>query len=1270
MSENNEEQQTDQNKVGSRAIIIGGVAVVAVIVVAVMLNKSDDNDVPNPNVALSQEDARTVLDRKFRGLALMENASYAEAAGNFEQILEIMPDQPLAIRNRAIAWVLAISPDVLSKDRDTDLYLQYLGNAQTAVTAYYKQSNGSPLARFLAARFLEHFDVFDPPKGFTIEWHREQELEAAANGAMTEPTFWCDLYEYRNIVAHNTSGKSADALLAAKDAIAKAHELEPDNIYASIELMLVLADVLNKEAKGEVPKLSGNKAQQLDELLENLEETLKPFFASIKKMTRQDMGALIAKARGGIAEKKWNVVLTNCRFIGNCTRPEVAFQIDRRRIRKHLLEFVQHDFEATTKDRLQSVAALPTTETVAVKFQTNRQLNIVQDIVALRIADFDLDQTMDLFVAHDDKVTVIRERAISGFTSIAQVQTAGPIRGLIAYDLDLDDRLTPTGIGYPLDPASAKEQADPSKVPRASDADIDVVAFGDFGVSILVNQFTNSGKRKLFPTEQSEAFNALRNVLDVIAVDFDHDADLDLVVSSDSGISVWANHDDLTFHDVSENSVLPPKDVVFTKMLALDWNRNVDVDIILTGKNTKPYILESAAHGRFRARELEDDFSALANVRGIVFDDIDRNASWDFITVGSSGTKAVYTSNTAAGVVSVQNTSVLSKHACDGVVLVDYDNDGDQDLVTWSANEVHVIHREEGTSYAESKVIFSATSSLIQFVDATDIDGDGDLDLVITTGTTINIATNNGGNKNNSLQVVVRGDPDRTQQRKSERINVHAIGSLMELKAGDIYQPRIVDRQVMHFGIGQREQADVIRMLWTNGIPLNIIGPHRGAPIVAQQKLMGSCPYIYTWDGEEYTFFSDCLWAAPIGLQLAEHRMATPREWEYLKIPGNRLKPTDGEYRLQLTEELWEAAYFDHVELIAIDHPPGVDIYSNEKVGPSSIAEYKIHTVKNRRLPVSAKDKHGRDVLPQLAEADDVYLKAFDEVIKQGLTDEHYIELDLGQLEDPKQITLFLTGWIFPTDSSINVSLTQNSTLPLPKPPAVWVPNEDGEFQEVIPYMGFPGGKTKTIAVDLSKAFLTDDYRIRIVTGMEIYWNAAFFSVDEDPVELKRTSLPLIAAESEYRGFSKRLKHPQYGPENYDHRVVSKQWTWPPMQGRFTKFGDVTELLKSKDDCSVVLASGDAVTIRFQADDGPPEGWERDFILHCTGWDKDANLNTLYGQTVEPLPFRAMRGYPDMEGAQFPDSQKHREYLKKFQTRRVPRASFWTEIRDYRAEKN
>jgi hypothetical protein len=242
---------------------------------------------------------------------------------------------------------------------------------------------------------------------------------------------------------------------------------------------------------------------------------------------------------------------------------------------------------------------------------------------------------------------------------------------------------------------------------------------------------------------------------------------------------------------------------------------------------------------------------------------------------------------------------------------------------------------------------------------------------------------------------------------------------------------------------------------------------------------------------------------------------------------------------------------------------------------------------------------------------------------------------------------------------------------------------EEGEtkWREAIPYIGFPGGKTKTIAVDVTEALgLAEGRRqkaegsdqiqnqkskiknqIRIVSSMELYWDEMFFTVDEPPLEHTQTELPLISADLQFRGFSARLPHPEFGPERYDATQITTAPQWPPMGGRFTRYGDVTELLSESDDRLTILGAGDAVTIRFAAAKLPklPAGWKRDFIIHNVGYDKDADLNTIYGQFVEPLPFRAMRGYPDSTGADFPDLPVHREDRRRFQTRAQNHRAFW-----------
>ncbi|MBU6175343.1 MAG: hypothetical protein KGQ60_16145, partial [Planctomycetes bacterium] len=417
---------------------------------------------------------------------------------------------------------------------------------------------------------------------------------------------------------------------------------------------------------------------------------------------------------------------------------------------------------------------------------------------------------------------------------------------------------------------------------------------------------------------------------------------------------------------------------------------------------------------------------------------------------------------------------------------------------------------------------------------------------------------------------------------------------------------------------------------------------------------------------------TDCLWAAPIGLQFAQGVAAPTRDWEYLKIDGRLLKPKSGKYLLQVTEELWEAAYFDAVQLVAVDHPKEIDVFTNEKVGPAELASNRLYTVSKRRSPSKVVDQKGRDVRSLVLSRDHNYAKCWESGFNQGLTENHWLEIDFSETGEggssSDEIVLFLTGWVFPTSTSLNVSMAENSRKPKLSPPSVLVPNSRGEWVEVVPYAGFPGGKTKTIAIDLTGKFLSDDHRVRIATNMELCWDEVFYTRGEraaDPSQYRLTPLKLLQADLHFRGFSKASRQPGNAPDLYDYNESSVEPIWPPMYGSFTRYGEVTELIREPDDTQVVMGAGDEMTVTFGVGDTYlPEGWVRDFVIYNVGWDKDADLNTIHGQHVAPLPFRGMSKYPYEPDEKFPDSPKHQEFIDRYQNRTQEMKSFWNLIRD------
>jgi len=494
----------------------------------------------------------------------------------------------------------------------------------------------------------------------------------------------------------------------------------------------------------------------------------------------------------------------------------------------------------------------------------------------------------------------------------------------------------------------------------------------------------------------------------------------------------------------------------------------------------------------------------------------------------------------------------------------------------------------------------------------------------------------------------------------SAKNNHFGIGAKVEMRAGDLYQTMVVTDPNIHFGMGNHATADVIRITWTNGVPQNIFLPGSDQSLVEAQTLKGSCPFLYTWNGEKYEFSKDIIWRSALGMPLGIMGGTTAYAFpdasdDYIKIPGETLKPKDGTYSIRVTSELWETIYFDKVQLVAVDHPDSVDVFVPEQFSPPPFPGNQIYQIKDKKLPVSAKDSNGNDVLSLISEKDDKYISDFKPGQYQGVTEMHDLTLDPGKVDKSGKLFLFLNGWIFPTDASINVAISQSDNLKVSRP-YIQVINTKGEWETVIDNLGFPMGKDKTVIADLSGKFLSSDHRIRIKTNMEIYWDYIFFSGSLSTAPVISTVLNPKSVDLHYRGFSRSFKKGgRYGPHWFDYSDVDKNRKWRDLLGNYTRYGDVLPLLSESDNKYIISNAGDETSIEFDAK-GLPElkhGWKRDFLIHSVGWVKDGDINTALGKTVSPLPFHGMKSYPPSEKDIYPNDLELIKYNQEYNTRVV-----------------
>ena len=126
-------------------------------------------------------------------------------------------------------------------------------------------------------------------------------------------------------------------------------------------------------------------------------------------------------------------------------------------------------------------------------------------------------------------------------------------------------------------------------------------------------------------------------------------------------------------------------------------------------------------------------------------------------------------------------------------------------------------------------------------------------------------------------------------------------------------------------------------------------------------------------------------------------------------------------------------------------------------------------------------------------------LVVLQKVYIKGIAEQHFVEINLGDVDTASGIDIIAQGWIRPTDTSINVASSQGSS-PAPKR---W----KFLFQTVkvvgtlsFQTLAFPAGKLKTIVLEITTAEVLSvvTIRVRIATNLEIYWDRLAFGTSND----------------------------------------------------------------------------------------------------------------------------------------------------------------------------
>jgi tetratricopeptide (TPR) repeat protein len=866
----------------------------------------------------------------------------------------------------------------------------------------------------------------------------------------------------------------------------------------------------------------------------------------------------------------------------------------------------------------------------------------------------------------------------------------GPGGGIVLYHNAGDGKFEDVTSKSGLDPSLHAISCTAGDFDNDGAADL-AVALSD-GVRLLHNEKNGTFKDV---TEASGLKNDGANV-GITFVDYDHDGDLDLFITRTlrnapspatgqpiglpSGLEfpgnvMWRNNGNSTFTDVTSAAGLSADPSVSS--VGSDYNNDRAIDLVVTDIKG-PSIFANPREGKFSTPDVGLSlFSRLP--MGIAVLDFNHDSWMDLalsngVTPNGVTALALWRNDQGKHFEKVPLPETNWVRAF-GVAAIDYDNDGWVDLVAVGETkdgkgEVRLFRNLGPDGFKDVTVDVGLDKIQLKEPRAIitgDYDNDGAVDLLITQnhGPAV-LLRNEGGNKNNSLRLALKGLND----------NKSAIGTKVEVFSDGIRQKFEVygssgylgqNSPYLTIGLGQAKQADVVRMLWPTGVLQDEIevATNKVQNITELDRRGSSCPTLFAWDGEKYQLVGDMLGAGVVGHWIAaaengniERNIARPTE--SIKLDRNSLREKDGKLSFRFMEPLEESVYLDQVKLLAVDHPADVEVYPNEYFAsnpPYPPFKVVISNSKDARPPAGAWDEHGHNVLPDLLAHK--YFGDFKVLSFQGFAEPHTLELDLGEPYRGGPLWLLMHGEIEYYSATSMYAADQAHLRPFaPYVEALVSPPNGGKAKwvRVVDDMGFPAGGPRTMTADLSGKLPLGTRRIRITTNLQIYWDNILISRTSQRQSgnqnLRLTPVPLARAELNFHGFPLKIEGAPPGNVNYIYEKTSATGPYTRPAGAYTRYGDVRPLLAALDDKSVVFGSGDEVALDFDPAKLPelPSGWVRDYFFTANGYEKDMDFYAYRGNTVDPLPFRDMRTYP-YPGQSFPADAEHLKYLLEYNTR-------------------
>jgi Flp pilus assembly protein TadD len=677
-----------------------------------------------------------------------------------------------------------------------------------------------------------------------------------------------------------------------------------------------------------------------------------------------------------------------------------------------------------------------------------------------------------------------------------------------------------------------------------------------------------------------------------------------------------------------------------------DLNRVGRQDLIAINQTGEFFVFKDAGGGTYNAVPSISGENNYRDVIGLNIADFDNDGYGDLLFLKPDQIQLKKNQGQYQFVLQ-SNINSENETAFTAIRIVDFNNDGLKDIVTLNQKGSVDIYLNQGKFVFNKQSLVKSIGATESQIWTTDFNIDGAVDLLLISDS-------------GELLMV-----ENRSEKIGKSVPIHLQGT-RSAKSGDLTQVEIYkagkylfyesQEKILNIGIGQEDYAEILRIYWPNGFVENkfkVDVAQKAYLFEESERISGSCPSLFTWNGSNYHYVTDAFISGPIGVQISRGVYFPVDDDEYLRFTSTELKATDSLLKLKITEELKETVYLDKAELYQVEHPVSVKVFPNEVLAPRPEPAFKLLTVSDYIQPVSATDMNGKDVLSTLNQVDgNMVGYSNDRSPFAGyIKNDHWLELEVPDevlaAENPK---LLLNGWFYYFDSTSMIAASQSESIRLGWPRLEQ--QIDGQW-EPVDIVGIMPGKDKTIVHDLTGKITSK--HIRIISNVDIHWDFVTFDLGKtNSQSIQLEKLELVKAKLDFHGFSSLT---QRNPEKFDYHQPRYMSMWNPLKGIYTKYGHVEPLLGEVDNKFVIFSSGDELSLEFKQPNQKPirNGMTYTYFLYLNGTVKDGDKYTAGADNILPMPFYGMKTYPYEPGAFTEAVSKipgYEQYLKDYQTRK------------------